>query len=73
MSFWTKFGDILELLGQRLQTPEYLMCCGGESQDTANHNRPTADPPRRLPTDPGESAAVGHPAKLSPARPLGNT
>lgn len=69
MSFWNKLGDILELLGQRLQTPEYIICCGGEWEDELDRNRPTVDAPRQLTTAPSESAA----AKLSSPRPLGNT
>jgi hypothetical protein len=65
MSFWNRFADILELLGQRLQTPEYLMCCGGEMENELNHAGPPANPPRPLTTTPGESAAVGQAAKLS--------
>ena len=69
MSFWNKLGDILELLGQRLQTPEYIICCGGEWEDELDHNRPAADPPRPLTI----ASSDGAPAKLSSPRPLGNT
>jgi hypothetical protein len=69
MSFWNKVGDILELLGQRLQTPEYIMCCGGEWEDELDRNRPAADPPPPLTIAPSENAA----AKLSSRRPLGNS
>ena len=44
MSFWNKLGDILELLGQHLETPEYIICCGGEWEEELDRNRPAADP-----------------------------
>jgi hypothetical protein len=68
MSFWNKLGDILELLGQRLETPEYIICCGGEWEDEPDRNRPSAHPRRPLTIAPREGAA-----KLSAPRPLGNT
>lgn len=42
MRSWTKVSiKLVEILGQHLQTPEYLKCCGIESNDAPTRNRTT--------------------------------
>jgi hypothetical protein len=54
MSFWERFGDLLEILGQRLETPEYLICFGGDWHNPLSHHRPAGDSSR-----PSTSAPAG--------------
>jgi hypothetical protein len=51
MSYWTKVSiKIVELLGQHLQTPEYLKCCGVESNDAPIRSRTNPNQPPVQPT-----------------------
>ena len=62
MSYWTKVSiKIVELLGQHLQTPEYLKCCGVESNDApirsrTNPNQPPVQPTLTVVSNSGENA-----------------
>ena len=52
MSHWTKVSiKIVELLGHHLQTPEYLKCCGVESNDAPILSRTTPTRPTATVSD----------------------
>ena len=46
MRSWTKVSiKLVEIFGQHLQTPEYLKCCGIESNDAPILSRTTSTQP----------------------------